>query len=57
MDFPGRRIVDSLIDLPFALPTAVAARADRAYAGNDGSDSSLSRSASRSVHPLGIVVA
>src|SRR5205085_5734253 len=23
-DFPGRRIIDSLIDLPFALPTAVA---------------------------------
>ncbi|MGG7380558.1 molybdate ABC transporter permease subunit, partial [Escherichia coli] len=23
-DFPGRRIVDALIDLPFALPTAVA---------------------------------
>jgi len=23
-DFPGRRVVDSLIDLPFALPTAVA---------------------------------
>ncbi len=24
LDFPGRRLVDSLIDLPFALPTAVA---------------------------------
>jgi sulfate transport system permease protein len=24
-DFPGRRLVDALIDLPFALPTAVAA--------------------------------
>ena len=23
-DFPGRRIIDSLVDLPFALPTAVA---------------------------------
>src|SRR6476659_4821129 len=23
-DFPGRRVVDALIDLPFALPTAVA---------------------------------
>src|SRR5919106_2450641 len=34
-DFPGRRIVDSLIDLPFALPTAVAGIALSAlYAGN-----------------------
>ena len=33
--FPGRRIVDSLIDLPFALPTAVAGIALTAlYAGN-----------------------
>ena len=23
-NFPGRRIIDALIDLPFALPTAVA---------------------------------
>ena len=23
-DFPGKRIIDGLIDLPFALPTAVA---------------------------------
>lgn len=23
-EFPGRRIVDALVDLPFALPTAVA---------------------------------
>src|SRR5918999_960292 len=23
-DFPGRRVVDALVDLPFALPTAVA---------------------------------
>jgi sulfate/thiosulfate transport system permease protein len=34
-DFPGKRIVDSLIDLPFALPTAVAGIALTAlYAGN-----------------------
>ena len=34
-DFPGRRIVDALIDLPFALPTAVAGIALTAlYAGN-----------------------
>ncbi|HWK53599.1 MAG TPA: sulfate ABC transporter permease subunit CysT, partial [Hyphomicrobiales bacterium] len=33
--FPGRRIVDALVDLPFALPTAVAGIALTAlYAGN-----------------------
>ena len=34
-DFPGKRILDALIDLPFALPTAVAGIALTAiYAGN-----------------------
>jgi len=34
-DFPGRRIVDALVDLPFALPTAVAGIAlASVYAGN-----------------------
>ena len=34
-DFPGRRIVDALVDLPFALPTAVAGIALTAlYSGN-----------------------
>src|SRR3546814_16831239 len=34
-DFPGRRIVGALVDLPFALPTAVAGIALTAiYAGN-----------------------
>jgi sulfate transport system permease protein len=34
-DFPGKRILDALIDLPFALPTAVAGVALTAlYAGN-----------------------
>ncbi len=34
-DFPGRRLVDALIDLPFALPTAVAGIALTAlFAGN-----------------------
>ena len=33
--FPGRRVVDALVDLPFALPTAVAGIALTAvYAGN-----------------------
>jgi sulfate/thiosulfate transport system permease protein len=34
-DFPGKRLVDALVDLPFALPTAVAGIALTAlYAGN-----------------------
>ena len=34
-DFPGKRLVDALVDLPFALPTAVAGIALAAlYAGN-----------------------
>jgi sulfate/thiosulfate transport system permease protein len=34
-DFPGRRVVDALVDLPFALPTAVSGIALTAiYAGN-----------------------
>ena len=34
-DFPGRRVVDALVDLPFALPTAVAGIALTAlYSGN-----------------------
>jgi len=34
--FPGRRIVDALIDLPFALPTAVAGIALTALYANNG---------------------
>jgi len=48
--FPGKRIVDALIDLPFALPTAVAGIALTAlYAGNGWLGSVL--------EPLGIQVA
>jgi sulfate transport system permease protein len=48
--FPGKRIVDALVDLPFALPTAVAGIALTAvYAGNGWIGSSL--------EPLGIKVA
>ena len=47
--FPGRRIVDSLIDLPFALPTAVAGIAlTTLYAGNGW--------VGRYLEPLGIKV-
>lgn len=49
-DFPGKRIFDALIDLPFALPTAVAGIALTAiYAGNG--------SIGQFLEPLGIQVA
>ena len=35
-DFPGRRFVDALVDLPFALPTAVAGIALTAIYANNG---------------------
>ena len=35
-DFPGRRVVDALVDLPFALPTAVAGIALAALYGPNG---------------------
>jgi sulfate/thiosulfate transport system permease protein len=49
-DFPGRRFVDALIDLPFALPTAVAGIALTALYTPDGWIGSL-------LAPLGIKVA
>jgi sulfate/thiosulfate transport system permease protein len=58
-DFPGRRLVDSLIDLPFALPTAVAGIALTAlYAGNGWLGQFLEPIGIRvAFTPLGIVVA
>lgn len=48
--FPGKRLLDALVDLPFALPTAVAGIALTAvYAGNGW--------AGRFLEPLGIQVA
>jgi sulfate transport system permease protein len=48
--FPGRRIIDALVDLPFALPTAVAGIALTAvYAGNGW--------IGRIIEPIGIKVA
>ena len=47
-DFPGRRFVDALVDLPFALPTAVAGIALTAlYAPNGWIGRPLGHSASR----------
>jgi sulfate transport system permease protein len=48
--FPGRRVVDALVDLPFALPTAVAGIALTAIYSAQGSIGSL-------LAPLGIKVA
>ena len=58
-DFPGRRIVDSLIDLPFALPTAVAGIALTAlYAGNGWLGQFLEPLGVKvAFTPLGIIVA
>jgi sulfate transport system permease protein len=57
--FPGRRIIDSLIDLPFALPTAVAGIALTAlYAGNGWVGQFLKPLGVKvAFTPLGIVVA
>jgi len=57
--FPGRRIVDGLVDLPFALPTAVAGIAlTTLYAGNGWLGRFLEpRGIKVAYTPLGIVVA
>ena len=57
--FPGRRLVDALVDLPFALPTAVAGIALTAlYAGNGWLGQFLEPLGIKvAFTPLGIVVA
>ena len=57
--FPGRRIVDALIDLPFALPTAVAGIVlTTLYAPNGWLGAPLARHGIRvAFTPLGIIVA
>ncbi|MCB1779560.1 MAG: sulfate ABC transporter permease subunit CysT, partial [Candidatus Competibacteraceae bacterium] len=57
--FPGRRIVDALVDLPFALPTAVAGIALTAlYAGNGWLGQWLQLAGIQAAFtPLGILVA
>jgi sulfate transport system permease protein len=55
-DFPARRVVDALVDLPFALPTAVAGIALSAlYAGNGWIGRLLPLKVSFT--PLGVLVA
>ncbi len=57
--FPGKRLVDAMIDLPFALPTAVAGIALTAlYAGNGWIGSVLALIGIKvAFTPLGVVVA
>lgn len=57
--FTGRRIIDGLVDLPFALPTAVGGLALTAlYAGNGWFGRILERISIKAVFtPLGIVIA
>ncbi|WP_134679704.1 sulfate ABC transporter permease subunit CysT [Paracoccus ravus] len=43
-DFPGRRIVDAVVDLPFALPTAVAGIALTALYAPNGTFGSIAKS-------------
>lgn len=57
--FPGRRLVDGLVDLPFALPTAVAGIAlATAYAGNGWIGRFLEPAGIKVAYtPLGVIVA
>ncbi len=58
-DFPGRRVVDAIVDLPFALPTAVAGIALTAlFAPNGWFGSVLMEAGIRVAYtPLGIMIA
>lgn len=58
-DFPGRRLVDGLVDLPFALPTAVAGIAlTTLYSGTGWLGGPLERAGLKVAYtPWGVVVA
>src|SRR5205085_958450 len=58
-DFPGRRVVDALVDLPFALPTAVAGIVlTTIYAPNGWLGAPLDRAGLKvAFTPFGITVA
>ncbi len=58
-DFPGKRLVDAIVDLPFALPTAVAGIALTAlFAANGWFGSALAQVGIKVAYtPLGIMVA
>lgn len=56
-DFPGRKLVDALIDLPFALPTAVAGIALTALYAPNGWVGSLFAPLKIAFTPLGVLLA
>lgn len=56
-NFPGRRLIDAIVDLPFALPTAVAGIALAALYAPNGWIGSLFMPFRIAFTPLGIVVA
>jgi sulfate transport system permease protein len=56
-NFPGRRLIDAMVDLPFALPTAVAGIALAALYAPNGWVGSLFMPFRIAFTPLGIVVA
>ena len=58
-EFPGKRIIDAIVDLPFALPTAVAGIALTAlFAQNGWFGSLLAKIGVQVIHtPLGIMIA
>jgi sulfate transport system permease protein len=56
-EFPGRRLIDAMVDLPFALPTAVAGIALAALYAPNGWIGSLFMPFRIAFTPLGIVVA
>jgi sulfate transport system permease protein len=57
-DFPGRKLVDALIDIPFALPTAVAGLTySSLYAGNGWIGRFLAPLGIKAIHsPLAVVI-
>ncbi|CDZ44984.1 sulfate ABC transporter permease subunit CysT [Neorhizobium galegae] len=56
-NFPGRRLIDAIVDLPFALPTAVAGIALAALYAPNGWVGSLFMPFRIAFTPLGIIVA
>lgn len=58
-DFPGRRVLDALVDLPFALPTAVAGIALAAIYAPNGPTGALAASFGLKIAftPVGVVLA
>jgi sulfate/thiosulfate transport system permease protein len=56
-DFPGRRVLDAFVDLPFALPTAVAGISLAAIYAPNGVVGSLLPGTQIAYTPIGVVIA